>query len=213
MTNTRLSPRLHHRVGDLVAGPGWRRTMLVRRVVAAALLVLALVLGLAPQGAAAGVPVVVTGSDIAAGATVRVADLLVRDWPADLVPAGALREPAAADGRVLVGAARAGEPLTDTRLVGAGPGPATDPDAAAVPVRLADAGVAALLLPGSRVDVVTTGERTDQPVVLASDATVLAVLEEDTHATGRLVMVSMTRATATRVAAATLSDQVAITLR
>jgi pilus assembly protein CpaB len=112
---------------------------------------------------------------------------------------------------VLVGAARAGEPLTDARLVGAGQ-PA-GPDSAAVPVRLSDAGVAGLLVPGSRVDVITVGERADQPVVLASDATVLTVLQEEAAGRGRLVMVAMPRATAARVAAASLGEQVAVTLR
>jgi pilus assembly protein CpaB len=213
MTNARLTPGLRDRIGELLAGPGWRRVALIRRVVAAALAVVALVLALSPRAGAAGEPVVVAATDIASGATVRAADLAVRAWPADLAPAGALRDTGAAEGRVLVGAARAGEPLTDVRLVGAGPSPAAGPDGAAVPVRLADAGVAALLVPGSRVDVVTVGARTDQPAVLASDATVVAVLPEETRGHGRLVMVAMPRATATRVAAASLSDQVAVTLR
>ncbi|MDT7707853.1 MAG: hypothetical protein QOG20_3460, partial [Pseudonocardiales bacterium] len=103
--------------------------------------------------------------------------------------------------------------LTDTRLVGAGPAAGAGPDGAAVPIRLADAGVAALLVPGSRVDVVTVGGSTDRPVVLASDASVLAVLAEDAAGRGRLVMVAMPREIATRVAAASLSEQVAVTLR
>jgi Flp pilus assembly protein CpaB len=124
---------------------------------------------------------------------------------------GSLRDPGAADGRVLVGAARAGEPLTDVRLVGAGPSPGAQ--AAAVPVRLSDAAVAALLVPGRKVDVVTVGARSDQPVLLAGDAEVLAVLPEDARTRGRLVIVSMPREIATRVAAASLADQVAINLR
>jgi hypothetical protein len=82
-----------------------------------------------------------------------------------------------------------------------------------VPVRLSDAAVAALLVPGRKVDVVTVGERSDQPVLLAGDAEVLAVLPEDARTRGRLVIVSMPREIATRVAAASLADQVAINLR
>lgn len=206
-----LAPRLRHRLAAAVTGPGWRRLLMVRRLAAAVLVGLALVLALAPRGAAAGIPVAVAAAEIPAGATVRSADLVVREWPAELVPAGALRDPAAAAGRVLVGAARAGEPLTDVRLVGASP--SSGAGDAVVPVRLADAGVAALLVPGSRVDVVTVGGRTDQPLLLASDASVLAVLAEDKAGRGRLVLVGMPRATATRVAAASLSEQVAVTLR
>lgn len=211
MTEARLAPLLRERLGAVLPGPGWRRIHRLRMAGAAVLATLALVLALVPPSDGTGVPLVVTVADLAAGATVHASDLAVRDWPADLVPAGAVHEVAVAQGRVLVGAARAGEPLTDVRLVGAGP--AAGSDGAAVPVRLADAGVAALLVPGSRVDVVTVGARTDQPVVLAADAIVLAVLAPDTGARGRLVMVAMPRDTATRVAAASLSEQVAITLR
>jgi Flp pilus assembly protein CpaB len=213
MTGARLAPRLRHRVGAALAGPGWRRVVLVRRFAAAALAGLAVVLALVPHPRTAGIAVAVVAVEISAGATVRAADLAVHEWPAELVPAGALHDPGDAVGRVLIGAARAGEPLTDVRLVGAGAATGAGPEGAAVPIRLADAGVAALLVPGSRVDVVTVGGRSDQPVALASDATVLAVLAEDSGARGRLVMVSMPREVATRVAAAALSEQVAVTLR
>ena len=194
--------------------PGWRRALLLRRVLAAALVALALVLAVAPAPGSTAVPVVVAAADLAAGSTVAVEALAVRSYPPDLVPAGALADPAGAAGRVLVGAARAGEPLTDARLTGAGPLPG---DAAAVPVRLADPDVAALLLPGSRVDVVTLGEQAGEPVVLASDAEVLTVVAaagpSPGSAGGRLVLVAMSRSTAARVAAAALADQVAVTLR
>lgn len=210
MTHPRLDPLLGERLREWLGRGGWRRVALIRRTAAGILATIALVLAVSP-GASAGVPLVVAVADIASGATLRAADIAVREWPAELVPAGALREVGIAVGRVAVGAVRVGEPLTDLRLVGAEQ--AAGPDSAAVPVRLADAGVAALLVPGSRVDVVTVGERADQPVVLASDATVLTVLQEDAAARGRLVMVAMPRATAARVAAASLGEQVAVTLR
>ncbi|MGI9003212.1 MAG: RcpC/CpaB family pilus assembly protein [Pseudonocardia sp.] len=219
MPDARLAPYLRDRVGVLLAGPGWRRVAVLRRTAAALLAALALVLALAPR-VGGGVPVVVATADLAAGSTVRAADLSVRDWPADLAPAGVVGAVSTAAGRVLVGAVRAGEPLTDVRLAGAGPAAVlgAGPDAAAVPVRLADAGVAGLLTPGSRVDVVTVGPRTDEPIVLAADATVLAVLPADAGggigaSRGRLVMVAMPRGVATRVAAASLSEQVTVTLR
>jgi pilus assembly protein CpaB len=209
--DTRLSPRLHHRVGALLSGPRWCRILVVRRIACVVLLAAALATAVAPPPGSARAPVVVATVDLAAGRTVRAADLALRLWPPELVPTGAVRDPASAEGRVLVGAARAGEPLTDVRLVGAGLAPGGL--AAAVPVRLADAAVAALLVPGRRVDVVTLGQRSDQPILLAEDAVVLAVLAEDPRVRGRLVIVSMPRGTATRVAAASLADQVAVTLR
>jgi pilus assembly protein CpaB len=206
----RLSPLPHHRLRELAGAPGWRRTALLRRTAAGLLAALALALALAPQATARGTPVVVASVDLPSGSLVDPGTVSVREWPPDLVPAGALTAPSAAGGRVLVGAVRAGEPLTDARLTGAG----TLPDhAAAVPVRLADADVAGLLVAGRRVDVVTLGERAGQPVVLASDAEVLAVLPPASAVDGPLVLVAMPREIATRVAAAALSDQVAVTLR
>jgi len=201
------------RLGTLLVRPGWRRLALLRRVAAAVLAAAALVLALAPQPAVSGTPVVVTTADLPAGSTLRAEHLAVRHWPAALAPAGAVEEIPVADGRVLVGAARAGEPLTDVRLAGVGLSPAGSGGATAVPVRLADAGVAAMLMPGSRVDVVTVGARTDEPVVLAAAATVLAVLPEDGGTSGRLVLVATAPGQAARVAAASLTEQVAVTLR
>ena len=211
MPDNRLAPRLHHRLGALLGGARWRRTLLLRRAACVVLLVLALVTAIAPAPGLARSPVVVTAVDLPAGRTVRAADLALRLWPPELVPAGAVRNPMAADGRVLIGAARAGEPITDARLLGGGPAPGAL--GAAVPVRLGDAAVAALLAPGKRVDVVTLGQRSDQPVLLAEDAVVLAVMAEEPRVRGRLVIVNMPREIATRVAAAALADQVTVTLR
>jgi len=210
----RIAPRWRHRLVEVLRGPSWRRVVLARRLVAALFAVSALVLALAPSEGE--VEVVVVAREVAAGATLAAGDLAVRQWPRAQVPDGALRDPAAAQGRVLVGAARAGEAVTDVRLVG--PELARregSPDAAAVPVRLADADVAALLVAGSRVDVVTVGPSADEPVVLARDAIVLAVLPpgDTPGARGRLALVGLPRALATRVAAASLAEQVAVTLR
>jgi pilus assembly protein CpaB len=213
MTDSRLAPRPLSRLGALVVGPGWRRVALLRRAAAAALAALALVLALAPASGSGGVPVVVTAVDVAAGSTLRPADLAVRRWPTELVPGGALPDPAGAEGRVLVGAARAGEPITDTRLAGPAATLGAPAGAAAVPVRLADSGAAALLVPGSTVDVVTVGGESGEPVVLATAAAVLAVLPPDSPSSGRLVLVAMPSAIAARVAAASLTEQVAVTLR
>jgi pilus assembly protein CpaB len=196
---------------------GWRRGLLLRRALAAALAVTALVLALAPTDTAAVVPVVVAAADLPSGSALHAGDLTVREWPAELAPGGAVRAVPDADGRSLVGAVRAGEPITDARLAGAVP--VGGPDAAVVPVRLADAGVAAVLSPGSRVDVVAAGERADQPIVLTADATVQTVLGPEPRAgpgTGggeRLVLIAMPRSAASRVAAVSLTRPVAVTLR
>ncbi|WP_214401877.1 SAF domain-containing protein, partial [Pseudonocardia lacus] len=187
-------------------------------LLAVALALAALVLALSPAEHAATVPVVVAAADVPVG-RLTPADLVVREWPAELVPEGVAHDVPDLDGRSLVAAARAGEPITDARLVGAAQ--ETDPGTAVVPVRLADPAVAAVLAPGSRVDVVTAGERPDQPVVLTSDATVRAVLDPAAAARAGpgsgsgalLVLISMPRSAAGRVAAMSLSGALAVTLR
>jgi Flp pilus assembly protein CpaB len=214
----RLAPRPHERLIEALRSSGWRRTALLRRTAAGVLAGLALVLALIPRDA--GSAVVVAARDLASGTALAGADLAVARWPTELVPTGTLRAPDEADGRVLLGAARAGEPLTDVRLVGrdAAARLTGRPDDAAVPVRLPDPDVARLLGPGSHVDVVTPGRDDGRPVVLAADAAVLTVLTAEPDgpgrgAQGRLVLVALPRSEAARVAAAVLSEQVAVTLR
>jgi pilus assembly protein CpaB len=213
-----IAPRLHERMRDVLRSPSRRRAALLRRTAASVLVVMALVLALAPAKGDVTGAVLVAARDLASGATLTEADVAVARWPVELIPAGALRGPADAGGRILAGAARAGEPLTDVRLAGpAPPGRTGDPRVAAVPVRLADPDVAGLLVPGSRVDVITPGPAADRPVVLAADAAVVTVVAAESdalgQARGRLVLVTLPRADAARVAAAALADQVTVTLR
>ncbi len=205
-------------MAELGRGLGWRRTVLARRVVAGLLVLTALVLAVRGPGAvSSAAPVVVAVRELAPGSTVHAADVQVRAWPPELIPAGALTTLAEVDGRVLAGAANTGEPLTTVRLAGPELAKRASPgfDAAGVPIRLADADVAALLAPGRLVDVVTAGARSDQPTVLVSAAVVLTVLpaEAKPGGRGRLVLVAVPRAVAPKLAAATLSQEVTITLR
>ncbi len=213
-----LGPLLPDRVSTLLRGPGWRRTVLARRWLAGLLVLASVVLAVrGPDASGGGAPVLVAVRELAPGATLGPADLAVRQWPGYLVPVGALTTSAEAEGRVLAGAVNAGEPLTAPRLTG--PELARratgGPDAASVPIRLSDAGVAALLSPGRLVDVVTIGERSDQPSVLAAAAVVLTVLPAEVKPAGqgRLVVVAVPRPAAARLAAATLAKEVTVTLR
>ncbi|MFP5072606.1 SAF domain-containing protein [Pseudonocardia nantongensis] len=208
------------RVWRVLRGPAWARTALLRRLAAAALAIAALVVTLAPDGADDRVPVVVAAHDLAPGGPIGAADLTVAAWPPVLVPGGALRDAADARGRAPAGPVRAGEALTDLRLIGpelavraGGPG------ASAVPLRPADPGVAALLSPGSVVDVIAGGP--DGPQVLAARAAVLSVLPATGagpgaaagSGSGPLVLVALPESDATSVAAATLAGEVTVTLR
>lgn len=215
-----LAPLWRERWELVWRGSGFGRTLLLRRIAAALLVVLAAVLALAPDRDSAGVAVVVAARDLTPGTELGAAELVLRELPTQTVPDGAARTTAAVLGRTLAAPVRRGEPLTDVRLAGRDLARAVsaDPDATSVPVRLPDPGVAALLHPGAVVDVVGLGERQDEPVVLARRARVLAVLEPADDAAGagaaqgRLVLVALDAAAATRVAAAALSRPLTVTV-
>lgn len=193
----------------------------VRRGVAALLFVTAVVLAVQP-GYATGEPtepVIFTTRDLPAGSTLGADDVRSAEAPASFVPSGALTRTDEAIGRVLAGSARAGEPLTDTRMVGhRGRSAAGGASSSAVPIRLADSAVAELLQAGVKVDVVTIGEDKDGSRVLARNATVVTVTSPARQSRlgetrGRLVLISLPVEAATRVAAVSLNQPVTVTLR
>lgn len=215
----RLGPLATDRLRSVLRGRGWPRTMALRRVAAVGLVVLAGVFALRPAGAreANTAGVVVVTRDLPPGTTLSADDVAFRSLPGGVVPAGALTRASEAVGRVLAGPVRAGEPLTDVRLVGPADTALTtgEPNAATVPVRLADPDVADLLRPGIRVDVVTLDPDRQSDPVLAENATVVTV--RGTAGTqgqpGRLVLVALPRQFATQLAAASLRQPVTVTLR
>jgi Flp pilus assembly protein CpaB len=145
--------------------------------------------------------------------------------PDSLRPAGTLTTAESIDGRFLAGAARVGEPITDARLAGASSvlHATGDPRTAVVPVRLADSGVAVLLRPGTRVDVVSAGAADGNRRIPAETATVVTVVAGGGDADGRLgsgqsgkgslVLLELPSEVATQVAAVSLVRPVTVTLR
>ncbi|MCS7479958.1 SAF domain-containing protein [Umezawaea endophytica] len=167
----------------------------LRKVAALVLALLAVGVFCLPSSAPA--VAVVAAHDLAPGVALTSADL--RLAPLTERPSGVVESVEAVVGQALTGAARSGEPITDVRLT------AADPDTASVAVRLADPGVAELLRPGSRVDVVGEGAE-----VLADGVAVLSVREAKPD---RLVVLGLSRKNATRLAAASLERPLAVTLR
>nr|WP_221471995.1 SAF domain-containing protein [Amycolatopsis umgeniensis] len=200
-----------------------RPARLLRRWLALSLLLGGLVTLFLPASArgAPGTATVVSARDLPAGTLLRAGDLELADLPDDVRPDGATGLPSAVEGRMLVGAARAGEPLTDVRLVDTAIPGTGDPESSTVPVRLADAGVAELLRPGRRVDVVAAAEAGREASVLASMAVVAAVGTQGTGdprasgagSKGPLVLLSLPSEIATRVAATSLERSITVTLR
>ena len=171
----------------------------------------------APREAAqaGSVEVLVAARDLPGGVVLAARDVRPVALPAAAVPSGALPADGTVVGRVLAGAVRRGEPLTDARVVSAGLARlAGGPGAVAVPVRLADAGVAALVRPGDRVDVVAvTGS--GQTSVIAAGVSVLAVPQapEASLADGALIVLAAPEYLAPRLIAAALGARLAVTLR
>ncbi len=105
------------------------------------------------------VEVIAAARDLPAGALLQADDLARASVPG-ASPGDAVAAPSQAVGRVLAVPLAAGQPLAPTDLVGPGAlsvqARAAGHSLVAVPVRLADAGVAALLQPGDTVDVWAT---------------------------------------------------------
>lgn len=194
------------------------------RKVAAGFLVLA-ACALAITSGEQSKTVVTAARDLSAGEEVSAADVTLTRVPRSAIPAAVLDRTDAATGRRTAAPLRAGEFLTETRLltphvvdeiVGIS-------NARGVPIRLSDPGVAALLRAGDRVDVVSVSpqysaseraldSREPASTILVENAAVLFVTEAS-HGSDPLVVLGLTPSAAMEVAAASIRDAVTITLR
>jgi Flp pilus assembly protein CpaB len=190
-----------------------RRAVLARRrLLAGVLTAVAVAAGIHAVASPppAEVPVLVAAHDLPAGAVLAGGDLRTVGFAPGTVPDGVAVDAA---GRTLAAPLRAGEPVTDLRLVG----PAlTDgyPGLAAVPVRLPDAGMVGLLRVGDRVDLVSADPQGGGAEVVATGVPVLAIpAPTDTGGSGlpgRLVVVGADPADVARIADASVRTFVTI---
>jgi Flp pilus assembly protein CpaB len=144
-----------------------------RRLLAAVLALVAVAAGVhaARPPASPAASLSVARRDLPAGTVLTPADLTTIAVPPGAVPAGAQRNAA---GRTLAASLRRGEPITDLRLVGPGL-TVGHPELVAVPVRLPDAGMAALLHVGDRIRLLATDPQTGVATTVSADALVLAL--------------------------------------
>jgi len=200
------------------------RWLTARRIISALLAAGALVLAATPPGPQ---PIMVTEQpqtavlvatrDLVAGLVIGADDLgSARRTIAEL-PDGALESDAEVLGRVLTGAVRRGEVITDRRLLGPGLSAGLGTGMVASPVRLVDLEVAALLRPGDRVDILAAGEDSSAADVVAAGVLVLAVPLAETDdsrpaAPLGLVVVAVGQDTAAHLAAAAASNILTATL-
>ncbi len=208
MATRDLSVRV--RLGDRLTSV--RRAVLRRR----RLLAVVCTVGAVAAGLRATAPpaaptteVVVAAEDLPAGAVLDADDLISVGLPPDTVPDGVLTDPGEAAGAILAAAVRAGEPVTDVRLVGPGLVDST-PGTVAVPVRLSDAAQVGLLRVGDAIDLLATDPQARTTVRVASGALVLAVPEPRAETPdaipGRLVVLGIPASTVVTVTAAAVTS-------
>lgn len=170
------------------------------------------------------VAVLAASRDLPGGFALDESAITQVQLPAEVVPTGALEPADDVTGRVLAGPVRAGEPLTDVRLVGPSLLAPSAGDLVAAPVRIADAEVALLLRPGDRIDVLAApldplavpDLRLQQAAAVARNVPVLAVPasgDESGLVDGALVLVATTPEVARRLAGAAVSSRLSVTLR
>jgi pilus assembly protein CpaB len=149
------------------------------------------------------VPVVIAKLDVSVGTALDERALTVARWPEDFAPKGAIAAPENIAGRVVRRALSHGEPVLEAYLLPEGSEaglPAVIHDKLrAVSVKVDPViGVAGFVRPGSRVDVLATLRRLDQPKnlpysrVILQDVPVLAIdqqLEEAKNGEPELVSV------------------------
>ncbi len=160
-------------------------------------------------------PVLTAARDLPAGVVVGAADLTVAAFDPDSVPAGVVTS-AAAIGRTTAAPVRAGEAITDARLVT----PtllAGYPGLVGVPVRIGDPGAVRLLRVGDRVDLLAADPQGDVAArVVGRDVPVLAIPqpgEESPGLTnGALVVVGLPDEGAQAVAQASVSSFLSVVL-
>lgn len=151
--------------------------------------------------------VLVAAHDLAAGSVLEADDVEPVELPSARVPSGVVSTDSV--GRTLASPLRRGEPVTDLRLVG----PTLlegHPGLRAVPVRLPDAGMVALLTVGDRIDLVSADPQGGGAVVVAADVLVLALPQEGSGEAadtlpGRLVVIGAPADVGTAVADAAVN--------
>lgn len=166
------------------------------------------------------VQVPVAAKDLSAGTNLRAAHIGTAALPREVVPDGAFPDTSGLVGQVLSGPVRRGEPITDARLVGASSIDGYGKGRVGTPVRIADEGMAALLKPGSVVDVLAVPgagglEPSGPAKVVASGVRVVAIPRGSAAAgaSGTLIVVAATPAQAKALTRSAADSRLSVTLR
>jgi Flp pilus assembly protein CpaB len=213
-----LNPTLVSQLSQALR-PDWTRTVLARRITAAALVVLAGVAALRSNPDGERAEVIVAARDLSPGVALTADDVHLEKRLATTVPDGSQVDVGAVVGSTLAGPTRRGEVLTDVRLLGRRLAESTaGPDARIVPLHPADSALIDLVRPGDVVDVLAASDTDSQahPHVVATNAIVVLVsAKQKAQAAGndRVVLVALPAPAANAVAGAALVQTVTFTLR
>lgn len=197
-------------VVSLLRTPGHRRALLLRRALAA-VLVLAAVFS-AAAGHRADPLVAVFARDVEAGTVLREGDVELRRLPAQAIPHNAVTSPDTAVDVLVAAGASAGEVVTPARLVGPELASSLSHDGSGtmVPVALAEPDIIPMLHHGARVGVITVADTGAPQRVAAGGRVVLArPAEQGKDAT---VLLLLREAEAEAVAAASLNSPLTLVL-
>lgn len=192
----------------------WHRRLLAGGLAAAAV---ALAIHAAEPSPPETESLVVASRDLPGGTTLTTGDLEVTDALPANVPGGALSEVDAVVGGVLAGPARAGEPITDIRLVGPALLDGWGDNLVAAPIRLADPDVITMVRPGDVIDVVAAPmDGLGETGVVAEHVPLLAVPvpgDGGSLAEGTLLVVAVTTEQAATLAQAAVTSRLSLTVR
>jgi pilus assembly protein CpaB len=198
---------------DLRRAVSWHRRKLA--MVAAIAAVLTAVSAAAPADPPT-LRVVRAAAELPSGGVVGQQDISVSEVAEDALPRGALVDPGAVVGRRVLGPVAEGQVLTQLHLLAGKVGVA--PGHLVAPLRVADPEVAALLQPGSVIDVIAADPEGAAATVVARDLKVLAVPPPPSEqanrsaAEGALLLVQVDDKTATLLAQAAATTRISLVM-
>lgn len=189
-----------------------RRRLISALFAAAAVFAFARVLSPPPPDTT---PVVVAARDMPGGEMIGPDDVRVVRMPAALAPQGTAHTTETLLRETLAAPVRAGEPISDRRLVGESLISGYADGLVAAPVRIDDADVASLLQVGDHIDVYAAqDDESSSARLVVSDAVVVTLPQFDGDGRdGALVVLGVTSPSAAAVAQASARGPLAISLR
>jgi len=160
---------------------------------------------------------VVARHDLRSGSVLEADDLSTVAWQRDRLPTGVLDDEQQAVGQTVAAPVRAGEPITDVRLVQRQLLTGYPPGTVLATARIADPAAAVIVQAGDLVDIVGADPQAHVPAsVLARGVRVVSILESPADALtvgeGLVLVVAVDQATALRLADAAVRQQLSVLL-